>query len=25
MKWSEISVHTTNEAVEPITNILHEA
>ncbi|NRG45415.1 50S ribosomal protein L11 methyltransferase [Bacillus sp. CRN 9] len=25
MKWSEISVHTTNEAVEPISNILHEA
>ncbi|ASV68944.1 50S ribosomal protein L11 methyltransferase [Cytobacillus kochii] len=25
MKWSEISVHTANEAVEPISNILHEA
>ena len=25
MKWSEISIHTTNEAVEPISNILHEA
>lgn len=25
MKWSEISVQTTNEAVEPIANILHEA
>ncbi|MCA1031808.1 50S ribosomal protein L11 methyltransferase [Bacillus timonensis] len=25
MKWSEISIHTTQEAVEPITNILHEA
>ncbi|WP_062355719.1 50S ribosomal protein L11 methyltransferase [Bacillus kwashiorkori] len=25
MKWSEISIHTTNEAVEPITNILYEA
>lgn len=25
MKWSEISVHTTNEAIEPIANILHEA
>src|SRR5690606_15394531 len=24
MKWSEISIHTTNEAVEPISNILHE-
>ncbi|WAA10367.1 50S ribosomal protein L11 methyltransferase [Fervidibacillus albus] len=25
MKWSEISIHTTNEAVEPILNILYEA
>src|SRR5690606_32679731 len=25
MKRSEISIHTTNEAVEPISNILHEA
>ena len=25
MKWSEISIHTTNEAVEPVSNILHEA
>ncbi|MBP3038921.1 50S ribosomal protein L11 methyltransferase [Bacillaceae bacterium Marseille-Q3522] len=25
MKWSEISIHTSNEAVEPISNILHEA
>ncbi|OCA91562.1 ribosomal protein L11 methyltransferase [Bacillus sp. FJAT-27225] len=25
MKWSEISIHTANEAVEPISNILHEA
>lgn len=25
MKWSEISIHTTSEAVEPISNILHEA
>ena len=25
MKWSEISIHTTKEAVEPISNILHEA
>ncbi|QPC46935.1 50S ribosomal protein L11 methyltransferase [Mangrovibacillus cuniculi] len=25
MKWSELSVHTTNEAIEPISNILHEA
>ncbi|MEK3890674.1 50S ribosomal protein L11 methyltransferase [Bacillus sp. FSL K6-3431] len=24
MKWTEISIHTTNEAVEPISNILHE-
>lgn len=25
MKWSEICIHTTQEAVEPICNILHEA
>lgn len=25
MKWSEISIHTTEEAIEPISNILHEA
>ncbi|MFC4356095.1 50S ribosomal protein L11 methyltransferase [Chryseomicrobium palamuruense] len=25
MKWMELSVLTTNEAVEPISNILHEA
>jgi len=25
MKWSEISIQTTQEAVEPISNILHEA
>ena len=25
LKWSEFSIHTTNEAVEPISNILHEA
>jgi ribosomal protein L11 methyltransferase len=25
MKWSELAVHTTNEAVEPVSNILHEA
>ncbi|WP_042345807.1 50S ribosomal protein L11 methyltransferase [Bacillus massiliigorillae] len=25
MKWSEIAIHTTSEAVEPISNILHEA
>jgi ribosomal protein L11 methyltransferase len=25
MKWSEISIHTTHEAIEPISNILHEA
>jgi ribosomal protein L11 methyltransferase len=25
VKWSEIMIHTTNEAVEPISNILHEA
>lgn len=25
MKWSELSVHTTNEAIESVSNILHEA
>ncbi|SHF67898.1 50S ribosomal protein L11 methyltransferase [Ornithinibacillus halophilus] len=25
MNWSEICIHSTNEAVEPISNILHEA
>ncbi|WP_409301769.1 50S ribosomal protein L11 methyltransferase [Peribacillus sp. SCS-155] len=25
MKWSEIAIHTTNEAIEPVSNILHEA
>jgi ribosomal protein L11 methyltransferase len=25
MKWTEISIHTTHEAVEAISNILHEA
>lgn len=25
MKWSEISIHTTHEAVEPISNILYDA
>lgn len=25
LNWSEISIHTTNEAIEPISNILHEA
>ena len=25
MKWSEISIHTTQEAVEPVSNVLHEA
>ncbi|SIT82431.1 50S ribosomal protein L11 methyltransferase [Edaphobacillus lindanitolerans] len=25
MKWSEIAVHTTNEAAEAVSNILHEA
>lgn len=25
MKWHEISIHTTNEAVEAIANILHES
>ncbi|WP_174613854.1 50S ribosomal protein L11 methyltransferase [Virgibacillus ihumii] len=24
MKWSEICIHSTNEAIEPISNILHE-
>jgi len=25
MKWSELCIHTTNEAIEPISNILHES
>ncbi|MFG6148470.1 50S ribosomal protein L11 methyltransferase [Halobacillus sp. B23F22_1] len=25
MKWSEICIHTSNEAIEPVSNILHEA
>lgn len=25
MKWSEFTIHTTNDAVEPVSNILHEA
>lgn len=25
MKWAEISIHTTQEAVEPISHILHES
>ncbi|WP_110111393.1 50S ribosomal protein L11 methyltransferase [Bacillus sp. CGMCC 1.16541] len=25
MKWSEICIHTTQEAIEPISHILHEA
>lgn len=25
MKWSEITIHTTNEATEAVANILHEA
>ncbi|MBH0229923.1 50S ribosomal protein L11 methyltransferase [Halobacillus yeomjeoni] len=25
MKWSEICIHTTNEAVEPVSNVLHES
>ncbi|MCP3025630.1 50S ribosomal protein L11 methyltransferase [Halobacillus sp. A5] len=25
MMWSEICIHTTNEAIEPVSNILHEA
>ncbi|MEP9406984.1 50S ribosomal protein L11 methyltransferase [Peribacillus frigoritolerans] len=25
MKWSEFAIQTTNEAVEPVSNILHEA
>lgn len=25
MKWTELCIHTTNEAIEPISNILHEA
>ena len=24
MQWTEICIHTTNEAIEPISNILHE-
>lgn len=25
MKWSELSIHTTNEAIEAVSNIMHEA
>ncbi|WLR46220.1 50S ribosomal protein L11 methyltransferase [Halobacillus litoralis] len=25
MKWSEVCVHTTTEAIEPVSNILHES
>lgn len=25
LKWTELSIYTTNEAIEPISNILHEA
>ncbi|MFA1820459.1 50S ribosomal protein L11 methyltransferase [Virgibacillus oceani] len=25
MQWAEIRIHTTNEAVEPIANLIHEA
>jgi ribosomal protein L11 methyltransferase len=25
LKWTEISIHTTQEAIEPVANILHEA
>ncbi|TCP32336.1 ribosomal protein L11 methyltransferase [Scopulibacillus darangshiensis] len=25
MKWSELCIHTTQEAVDPITNVLHES
>ncbi|ELK45500.1 50S ribosomal protein L11 methyltransferase [Halobacillus sp. ACCC02827] len=25
MKWSEVCIHTTSEAVEPVSNILHES
>lgn len=25
MKWSEISIYTTNEAIEPVSHIMHEA
>jgi ribosomal protein L11 methyltransferase len=25
VKWSEISIHTTQEAIEPVANILHES
>lgn len=24
MEWSEVEVHTTNEAVEPVANVLTE-
>lgn len=25
MQWAEIRIHTTNEAVEPVSNLIHEA
>ncbi|RDY71994.1 50S ribosomal protein L11 methyltransferase [Halobacillus sp. SY10] len=25
MKWSEVCIHTTTEAIEPVSNILHES
>ncbi|GAB3795323.1 50S ribosomal protein L11 methyltransferase [Virgibacillus kimchii] len=25
MQWAEVRIHTTNEAIEPISNLLHEA
>lgn len=25
MKWSEVCIHTTSEAIEPVSNILHES
>lgn len=25
MRWSEICIHTTEEAIEPVTNVLYEA
>lgn len=25
LKWTELCIHTTNEAIEPISNIIHEA
>ena len=25
MKWSELAIHTTNEAIEAVSNIMHEA